>query len=231
MEGFQNFNTNNFDPNSLANQTSSVIMAIVVADVSPSMEEDGKADAVNTASTEVFLKELKGCHRKDDIVIKGITFDEEVRHTSGFMRIVDTPDDYLHIQPQGRGTALYDATLQALEAAVQYRTDLEEQGVDVRTIVYIMTDGVDNSSSTSSCSRIKSIIDDLRKKESWSSSFTINVLGVGEDSDFRKACINMSLNPDKCLDTISASAAEIRKHMGVISQSISSSTSQAVVNF
>lgn len=56
MEGFQNFNTNNFDPNSLANQTSSVIMAIVVADVSPSMEEDGKADAVNTASTEVFLK-------------------------------------------------------------------------------------------------------------------------------------------------------------------------------
>lgn len=229
MEGFQNFNTVNFDPNSLANQTSSVIMFVGVLDVSPSIEIF--EDPMNTALQDVFMKELKNSHRKDDIVIKGITFNENVEHKSGFMPILNLADDYLEVKGSGRGTALYQAVLEALEHAMQYRTDLEDQGVDVRTNITIITDGMDNSSPIGATTKIKKIIEDLRTNEAWASSFTITLIGVGRDSDFRNACVEMGLDPKKILVTIGTSAAEIRKQMGVVSQSVSSSSTTAAISF
>ena len=229
MEGFVNFNQNNFDPNQLANQTSSVIMFVVVTDVSPSIYSF--VDAMNTASEEVFMQELKNCHRKDDIIIENITFCEKVEFKSGFQPILNLQDDYLKVKPQGQGTALYQAVDEALKSAISYREDLENQGVDVRTCIFIITDGMDNSSSYGSLDSVKKIVNDLRTNEAWINSFTINMLGVGQESIFRKSCIDMNLDPNKMLSSIGTSAAEIRKQMGVISQSVSSSNANATVSF
>lgn len=231
MEGFQNFNNSqNFDPNSLANMTSTVIMFLVINDVSPSIES--YEDDMNMISEEVFMKELKNCHRKDDIVIKAINFCEKVEHKSGFMPILNLQDDYLEVKAQGRGTALYDAVRQGLEHAISYRKDLEDQGIEVRTAIFISTDGDDNSSSPGSASEVQRMIAELRRNEAWASSFTINMLGVGTPSIFQRACKDMGLDHTKCLVTVGNSAAEIRKQMGVVSQSVSSSSgSVATVNF
>ncbi len=230
MEGFQNFNNSqNFDPNSLANMTSTVIMFLVINDVSPSISSYAKE--MNMISQEVFMKELKNCHRKSDIVIKTITFSDTVEHKSGFLPILNMGDDYLDVKPQGSGTALYDAVLQGLEHAIQYRKDLEDQGIEVRTAIFISTDGEDNSSSRGSATKIRNIIEDLRKNEAWASTFTINMLGVGNASYFTAACTQMGLDHSKCLVTVGNSATEIRKQMGVVSQSVSSSSGAAVVNF
>lgn len=229
MEGFQNFNTASFDPNSLAQLTSSVIMFVGVLDVSPSIAPF--QDNMNTALQDVFMKELKNSHRHADIVIKAITFNDQVFHKSGFMPIDNLQDDYLEVKASGRGTALYDAVLQALQHANEYRKDLEEQGVDVRTNITIITDGMDMSSSTNSSNEIKKIIDDLRTNEAWSSSYTITLIGVGRDADFRGAAIEMGLDPTKALVTIGTSAAEIRRQMGIVSQSVSSSSSNTAVSF
>ena len=229
METFQNFNAQNFDPNSLANQTSTAIMCVVVTDVSPSISN--YVDAMNTASRDVFMQELKNSHRKNDILIKNITFCEKVEHKSGFLPILNLQDDYLDVKPQGRGTALYQAVDEAVSHAVSYREDLEAQGIEVRTTIFIITDGEDNSSSLQSLNSIKAQINALRSNEAWASTFTINMLGVGNEPTFRRACIDMGLNPDKCLSTIGATAKEIRAQMGVISQSVSSSAGAATVNF
>jgi uncharacterized protein YegL len=229
METFQNFNAQNFDPNSLANQTSTAIMCVVVTDVSPSISN--YVDAMNTASRDVFMSELKNSHRKNDILIKNITFCEKVEHKSGFLPILNLQDDYLDVKPQGRGTALYQAVDEAVSHAVSYREDLEAQGIEVRTTIFIITDGEDNSSSLQSLNSIKAQINDLRSNEAWASTFTINMLGVGNEPTFRRACIDMGLNPDKCLSTIGATAKEIRTQMGVVSQSVSSSAGAATVNF
>jgi len=45
------------------------------------------------------------------------------------------------------------------------------------------------------------------------------------------ACAEMGLDHKKCLVTIGASAHEIRQQLGVVSQSVSSSTAGATVNF
>lgn len=230
-EGFQNFNNGqNFDPNSLANMTSTAIMFLVVNDVSPSIRS--YADSMNTISRDVFMGNLKNSHRKDDIVVKTITFSEKVAHKSGFLPITNLQDDYLDVAPQGSGTALYDAVLQGLEHAIQYRQDLEAQGIEVRTAIFISTDGEDNSSAHDATKKIKKIIEDLRRNEAWASSFTINMLGVGNPSYFQNACDEMGLDHTKCLVTVGNSASEIRKQMGVVSQSVSSSSGNtAVVNF
>ena len=229
METFQNFNAQNFDPNSLANQTSTAIMCVVVTDVSPSISN--YVDAMNTASRDVFMQELKNSHRKNDILIKNITFCEKVEHKSGFLPILNLQDDYLDVKPHGRGTALYQAVDEAVSHAVSYREDLEAQGIEVRTTIFIITDGEDNSSSLQSLNSIKAQINALRSNEAWASTFTINMLGVGNEPTFRRACIDMGLNPDKCLSTIGATAKEIRAQMGVVSQSVSSSAGAATVNF
>ena len=226
---YQNFQAPNFDPNSLAQMTSTAIMFIVVTDVSPSIES--YVDVMNTASRDVFMQELKTCHRKDDILIKNITFCEVVEHKSGFLPITNLQDDYLDVRPKGRGTALYQATAEALEHAINYRNDLEAQGIEVRTAIFIITDGEDNYSPRGSAKKCQQFVEDLRKNEAWASTFTINMLGVGRDSSFRQACIDMGLNPDKCLATVGNSAKEIRQQMGVVSQSVSSSSAQATVNF
>lgn len=229
QEGFQNFNSGNYDPNSLAQITSTVIMFEVINDVSPSIES--YANDMNTVARDVFMNNLKNSHRKDDIVMKAITFCEHVDHKSGFMPIVNLQDDYLDVAPTGRGTALYDAVLQGLEHAIQYRKDLENQGVEVRTAIFISTDGDDNSSNHDSAQKIRKIIDDLRRNEAWASSFTINMLGVGNANIFQRSCTEMGLDHTKCLVAVGHSAAEIRKQMGVVSQSISSSAGATTVNF
>lgn len=223
-EGFQNFNTQNFNPLTMANMTQSVILICLIIDVSPSISS--YADAMNTAAREVFLDELRKCHRKDDIMIKCITFASEVKEKSGFAPITSIPDDYLDVVPEGRSTSLYEAVAKGLKSLIDYRTELEEQGVDVRSLAYIITDGEDNEDIGTYKKQVNGYVDQLRSNEAWASSFNINMLGVGRDTEFRGACQAMGLNPDKCLDKISNSAKEIRKHMGIISQSVSSSSNQ-----
>ncbi len=231
MEGFQNFNNSqNFDPNSLAQLTSTVIMFLVINDVSPSIES--YASSMNLVARDVFMGDLKKSHRKDDIVVKAITFCEKVEHKSGFMPIVNLQDTYMDVAPTGRGTALYDAVKQGLEHAIKYRQDLEDQGIEVRTAIFISTDGEDNSSERNAANDVKTLVNTLRSNESWANSFTINMLGVGSPNSFQRACDEMGLDHTKCLVTVGNSAAEIRKQMGVVSQSVSSSSSGApAVNF
>lgn len=230
-EGFQNFNNSqNFDPNSLANMTSMAIMFLVINDISPSISS--YETTMNTVSRDVFIGDLKKSHRKDEILIKAINFNEKVHHVSGFLPIVNLSDDYLDVKGSGRGTALYQAVLEGLEHAIAYRKDLEDQGIEVRTAIFISTDGQDNSSSRDVPDKIKKIIEDLRKNEAWASTFTINMLGVGTPHYFEEACTEMGLDHKKCLVTVGNSASEIRKQMGVVSQSVSSSSgSAATVNF
>lgn len=138
METFTNFGSSNFDPNQIATQTSSVILTACILDESPSIYTF--EDNMNVALEEVFMDELKNCHRADDIMIQCTTFNENVRFKSGFQPINNLPNDYLNVKGKGRATALYDAVNQTLANVIAYRNDLEAQGIDVRTNIFIMTD-------------------------------------------------------------------------------------------
>jgi len=223
---FQNFNQANFDPNQLAQLTGTVIQLVVVLDVSPSISN--YVDDMNTATTEVFMDELKNSHRKDDIILQCVEFCEKVTFKSGFQPLMHLSDDYLHVKPQGNGTALYSAVLQSCESVKGYREDLEAQGIDVRTNIFIITDGEDNSSKSGDLSKLNTFISELRSNEAWINSFTVSMFGVGKVGTFTDSCKQMGLDPQKCLKTIGTSAKEIREMMGVVSKSASASATAGV---
>lgn len=228
QEGFINYaGAGNFDPNSLANMTSTCIMFVVINDNSSSVRS--YASDMNKIERDLFLNELRNSHRKDEILVKVINFSDTVKHRSGFQPILSVPDDYFDVNPNGM-TALYDAVLEGLEQSIEYRKQLELQGIECRTALFISTDGDDNSSDNDAPKKISKLIGDLRKNEAWASSFTINMLGVGDSADFENACKEMGLDHTKCLVTINNSSAEIRKQLGVVSQSITSGNA-ATVNF
>ena len=226
---FQNFNSPNFDPNEMANQTSSVIMFQLVSDISYSISD--YEDAMSEALEDVFLRELKGSHRKDDIVLSNIKFGEEVHFDMGFTPILNVPAGSLAIKGSDDRTSLYRAVKQALTSSMAYRQDLEAQGVDVRTNICIITDGDDNYSTDADLADVNDLIKKLRKNEAWAQSFTITLIGVGQQANFKAAVVAMGLDPVKCLVEIGTSAAEIRKMMGVVSQSASSSAAAGAVQF
>lgn len=226
---YKNYAQGNYDPNKIANQTSSVIQSVVVLDVSPSIEN--YEDVMNQAMTEVFMEELKNSHRKDDILLQCVTFCEKVEFKSGFQPLTELDDSYLHVKNQGMGTALYSAVLQAFKSVKQYREDLEAQGVDVRTNIFIITDGEDNSSSSGELAELNKLVKELRTNESWINSFTLSMYGVGNSSSFTASCKAMGLDPTKCLSTVGTSAKDIRAMMGVVSKSASSSATNTGVTF
>lgn len=226
--GFQSFDQQDADPNNFAKMTSSAIMFAAVLDISPSVRP--YAQDMTMAMRELFMGELKKSHRKNDIIIKAITFNDQVQHRSGFAPIINLADDYLDIDPPSRGTtALYRAVYEALESTFKYRNDLEDQGIDVRSNICIITDGEDNE-SPDYAPKVKALLDELRRNEAWAGSFTITMIGVGQQVNFEAACKEMGLDLS-CLVKIDCSAAEIRKQMGVVSQSISSSAPGAPVKF
>lgn len=225
---FQNFSAGNFDPDQIVQQTSAVIEFVVILDVSPSISSF--QGAMNKALSELFMKELKGCHRKEDILIKCIVFNDKVHSKSGFLPILNLTDDYLEVKASGFGTAIYSAMDTGLKAAADYRESLEDQGIDVKTAIFIVTDG-ENNQNESDKHKVKLFLEDLKRKEAWLNSFSITMLGIGDEKSFRHSCVEMGLDPDKCLVTITDSAEEIRKAFGVVSQSVSSGAVSNVASF
>ena len=230
MEGYDNIGFDNFDPDALAQQTSEVILFTTVIDTSGSIY--GYVDAMNNATRDLFMKELSGSHKADQIVVKSLEFNDSVIHKSGFMPIKNLPSDYLEVKNAGGMTALYQGVLEAYENLESYRNDLEDQGIVCKSNIFIVTDGSDNSSPRDAAAKVKAKIEELRKNESWVNTFTITMLGVGPDTKmFEKSCREMGLDPSKCLVTTADPSKDIRKVMGVVSQSVSSSNQAQVVSF
>ena len=229
MEGYQSFQQN-YDPNLVANDTTDVILFLEIKDKSGSTSLF--ADEMNIASRELFINELGKSHRKNEIMVKQITFDDVVKHKSGFQKITDVSQDYFDVTPNGL-TALYAAVNQGFKHIAAYREDLEKQGVNCKCCVFIVTDGDDNKSTLADQHECKAFVDALRLNEMWANSFNITVMGVNKQLEpvFRQACVNMGLNPDVCLVTVDADPKEIRKVIGVVSQSVSSSSANQGVSF
>jgi hypothetical protein len=228
-EGFQNFNAGNFDANSLANLTSAVIMFALVADISTSIQSYEKP--MSDALEDVFLNELKKSHRANDIVLSKLEFGYGVTPKFGYTPINDIQAGALAIRGTEGATALYEAVEAALKGAMAYREDLENQGIEVRTNICIITDGEDNASTPANLAGVNDLIGQLRKNEAWANTFTITLIGVGDQANFTNAVVKMGLDPAKSLVQISTSAHEIRKQMGVVSQSVSSSAGNNGIQF
>lgn len=117
--------------------------------------------------------------------------------------------------PSGQ-TPLYDMTAATLASVVAKMSELEDGGVAVRGVTYIVTDGADVGSSTHRPNTIAPIIRGLLQTE----SHIVGAMGIDDHgyTDFRQVFTSMGIQPQWIL-TPGNSPSEIRRAFGTISQS------------
>jgi len=209
-----NFNLDfaNFNPEEI--EVDETINAVFVVDTSYSVS--AYVNELNLAFNE-FTETMQKSHIADKLFVSVIEFNEKVNVVSGFRPVESIPAmDFS--KSVGGWTALYDAVHTGLKNALDYRENLENSGVETKTILYIITDGEDNSSKIPAYT-IKKIIYGLNQEERSAFSFSSVLFGVGNQADFEQAQKDMGIEH---LAQIGTSGDEIKKMIGFISQSISS---------
>lgn len=206
------FGSGNFDPLDILTNTSTVKLMSLNVDVSPSIED--YVDQMNQ-EMHTFLDQMKKSHHGADLVLDLTTFTHTVQRQFPFKPILNVDNSEVTVKPQGRATALYQATYESLREHISYRKQLEQNGGQVKSVFFIVTDGLDNVSG-SMADEVKKLLKEIRSNE-W--EFDIFMFGVGKRSDFEKSCLEMGLNPQTCLTT-----GNMKEMITVLSQSVSSST-------
>lgn len=122
-------------------------LGTVVVDVSGSVHPFA-------AQIEAALKEtVRACRRNpraDNMMLRVVLFDDQVREMHGFKPLPDCNDaDYAGCIQPGGSTALYDATYTAVKAATEYGKQLAANQYTANAALFVITDGQDNASKTS----------------------------------------------------------------------------------
>ncbi len=215
MENYNNLDFNidfgNFNPEDI--ETDETINAVFVVDTSYSVQN--YIHELNFAFNS-FVESMQKSHIAERLFVSIIEFSDQVRVKNGFMPIRSIqPTDFS--KNIGGATALFDAAFLGLQNAINYRTNLENSGVETKTLLFIITDGEDNSSKKSP-HLVKQMIDELNRNERSAFSFTSVLFGIGGTADFQKARRQMGIEH---LAKVGATGDQIKSMIGFISQSIS----------
>ena len=207
------YNFGNFNPNDV--EVAETINAVFVVDTSSSVASYG--DELNKALNE-FTARMQKSHAASNLFVSIVEFNSNVNVTSGFRPISEIQP--IDLVPRiGGMTALYKACAVGLKNALDYRKDLENAGVNCKTLLFVITDGEDNASGSVGAGDVKTMIDDLLKEERNFFSFESILFGVGNDNSFEAAQQDMGI---KHLAKVGTTADEIRKMINFISSSITS---------
>ncbi len=210
-----NFDFGNYNPDDI--EVDETINAVFVIDTSYSIERYVKE--LNFAFND-FVEAMQKSHVADKLLVSVIEFDATVRIVTGFQPISKV-QHFDFSKKLGGATSLYDATLKGLNSALDYRKNLENSGVETKTLLFIITDGEDNNSKNPPL-KVKKIIDKIKQEERSAFSFTSILFGVGEQANFDKARTDMGIEH---LAKIGATGQDMKKMIGFISQSINSMSS------
>lgn len=211
-----NIDFGNFDP--LEITSDEIINAIFLVDIFPSVES--YIHELNNAFKE-FLEEMQRSHIAEKLMVSIIEFNDKVTVRTDFQPVNSIDLKKMKFTPCGYGAALYDAVLYGLTNAVNYRANLENSGVNCKTLIFTITNGEDNASKNSAAI-VKNGLDVILNEEKNAFNFEKILFGVGNDLNFEATQKELGI---KCLAQIGNPGKEIRKMIGFISASISQSSS------
>ena len=175
---------------------------------------------------------LETCQKSpdaDNLMIRLIEFDNKLTELHGFQLLSTlNPADYDNVLNIGGATALYDAAMSGIESVFTYGKTLIDQEYEANAIVFVLTDGDDNSSAKTA----KDVADAVkrgRRQECLDSINTI-LIGVNDGNSYVKQYLDTFSKEgefDQYIPIDQADASSLAKLAQFISSSISS-TSQAL---
>jgi len=180
---------------------------------------------------KTILDSCKKSPRAENLLLRLMAFDTSPEEVHGFKLLNSIGDkDYEGILNPTGGTALFDATQSAVEATKDYGEILTGQDFGVNAIIFVVTDGEDNSSRTSPRS-VRRAIDNAAKSEQLE-GITVVLIGVnngsGNVSRYLQA-FQQEANITQFVDIGEATPNKLAKLANFISRSISS-TSQSLAD-
>ncbi len=218
IPGASNFRFSAVRPDTLG--ATEYTLATIVVDTTTSVL--GFAAELKQA-VEAVIESLRKSPRADNLLVRLVTFNNNVVEVFGFKTLADIgPDSIPEFRPDGM-TALYDATYEAIGATEQYAQVLYDQDFDTNAAVYVITDGGDNRSRTATAAKVADRVSAIRQAESMESIITM-LIGINTGNP----AVKMALEGygregkfDQYVDVGDATAGKLAKLAGFISKSIS----------
>lgn len=187
----------------------------------------------NSSSVHGFIREIEACvgavveacgrsARVDNLMLRVLRFTESLDEVHGFKPLagIDAGDYAKSMKAHGC-TALYDATCNAVASVADYGGQLADHDFEVNGIVFVITDGADNSSSADPAAVRKAFGDIVRAEKL--DSFTSVLIGVGvNDAGTRKtlAAYAKDAGFTDFIDAGAATPSTLAKLAQFVSQSI-----------
>jgi len=183
---------------------------------------------------QTIIESCKASPRSENLMVRILTFNQSVNEIHGFKLLDDiNVDAYVGSLNPGGSTSCYDAIVQGIEAMNEYARILQDQEFLANGVVYVLTDGADNTSSFTT-TEIKSRIGSCIRDE-YLESLSVILIGVGyEDiADYLdnlkdEAELNQFVSMTELFNESNPENA-LAKLAGYVSQSIVSS-SQSLAN-
>jgi hypothetical protein len=212
-------------------------LGTVVVDVSYSL--DGHEKELE----EMLFTSLQACQTSDEadsLLVRVLTFSDDVDEVHGFklmpdIKLTDPQTGKILAQHEYQGkvviksnTALYDATLNAIEASRIRGRQLIDDNYNTNAVVYIITDGM-NTTGSASPKKIRDAIKQVKLTESLESLVTI-CIGINITEPMVRDALQSFVKEAEIthyMEFGKATKSNLAKLGGFISQSLSSS-SQAV---
>jgi hypothetical protein len=192
---------------------SEVVLVTIMPDDSGSIRFSGNA-AVVRAGHNTVLDALTNCSQRDSILI-------HTRYLNGHVLYPYCPVtqatrmDSSNYDPN-LGTPLYDQTIVLLGTVLAKTQEFADNGVPVRTVTLIITDGADEHSRQATVKKVNSLAQDMLMAE----NHIIAAMGIddGGHTNFRQVFRDMGIR-DEWILTPGNSQKEIRNAFAVFSQS------------
>jgi hypothetical protein len=191
---------------------SEVVLVTIMPDDSGSIRFSGNAQAVRGGHNAV-LDALSQSKQDDSILIHNRYLNGHVLYPYCAL------DQAVRMNPQNydpnEGTPLYDQTLVLLGTVLAKAQEFSDNGVPVRTITLIITDGGDSGSHRGTPAQVKSVIQDMLRAE----NHIVAAMGIDDGyTDFHQVFTDMGIRQEWIL-TPGNSTTEIRNSFQLFSQS------------
>jgi hypothetical protein len=127
------------------------------------VDESGSIDPFKAEMITAVKEVVNACKyspRADNLMIRLVTFANSLKEVHGFKLLANINlADYDNILNDGGMTALYDATVNSVDATTSYGEQLVKSDFSANGIVVVITDGADNRSSNG----IDAVADSIKK--------------------------------------------------------------------
>lgn len=213
----------NFDPNNV-DQERVVLLGLCI---------DGSGSTATyeqefNAKLQEFIKAEQNSHIAEEIFFQLTTFSDAVTIDSGWQPVIGYDTTKTLFTNRGGMTAGFDGVRVSLESMLDYGKKLEQQSIDVRYNLCLITDGWFNEGSDRTGKSVTTILDHIRKDERLYGKFTIFMYGVGDSDTFEATCDALTIDRSALLRT-GASGSDFKKMLQTVSQSVSKSSSGAAM--